>query len=75
MPRRISPDRKAHRWSEGRDMRKSSFSPVQPYIVALALVVATTLLTHRLRPWIEEAARVGITLVGRASVHFWLGCQ
>jgi PAS domain S-box-containing protein len=36
-------------------MRKSSISPVRPYIVALALVVAATLLTHRLRPWIEEA--------------------
>ena len=37
-------------------MRRNCFSPVQPYIVALALVVAATLLTHRLRPWIEEAA-------------------
>lgn len=37
-------------------MRKSSFSPVRPYIVSLALVVAATLLTHRFRSRIEEAA-------------------
>src|SRR3954447_4086951 len=52
---RVSRDLGAHRGTEVRAMRKSSFSAVPSYIVALALVVAATLLSYYFRPWVEEA--------------------